>query len=386
MKKIAVILWLGFYASLGAAIPVTAKTTTSSSKTSEVVLDRDTTLSELNELAYELIKQGQYDQAFKYSEQARRIAVYQNDNHHLARALTNLGSSYFYLSQHENALRLYNSAYDIARSNNDFPGISRALNNIGAVYVALENYTDATNVFQKSYAAEKESQLAKLQTLVNLMHASSLGRIYPDFVKYTEQLEQEIPKVKDAFTIAYYFQNLGEVAVFNGDLPLAETYFKKALKISEDEGFQTLRIENLLDLAEAALVQGDTINALNRVDDILAVTNKDNLNKSHFAKAYEILYRVYKMESQFEQALASLESHNRYANDLRELKVRQLAEIARIERQTQEQIDNLSTAEGQNIKLQQQLQDYKTWFWLSLLLTLVLVAALISLLVAKKNT
>ncbi|NVJ50496.1 MAG: tetratricopeptide repeat protein [Gammaproteobacteria bacterium] len=351
----------------------------SANQLDSLTLNEASTTHQLNEQAYQHIKQGHYDLAFKFSEQARRLAVYQNDNINLSRALTNIGSSYFYLSQHEKALQQYQSAYDIARLNHDKEGISRALNNIGAVYVALENFTDAANIFKQCYDHEDKDELAKVQTLINWVHASSLGRIYPEFVELTEQLNRDIQTIEDPFTLAYFHQNMGDVFLFNEQPEKATTHFNIALDISKKHEFSTLKISNLLDLAEVALRQGETIEALNRIDDILSSENHSNLNKEHFAKAYHLLFRVYKAESQFEQALASLESYNRYAHELRELKVRQLAAIAKVERQTQQQIESLSFAEGKNLQLQSELNIYQSYFHISALLALALLSITIFL-------
>ncbi len=330
-------------------------------------LDSPGIVEDLNSLAYEHIKSGEYSEAFKYAEQARVNSFYYNNNDQLARALTNIGSCYFYLQQFEKATLNYKSALEVARKNNNIVEISRALNNLGTVNLEIKNYSEAYAFYKQAYEVEKGrkeiTELSHWQTIVNLTQAAVLAGEYPEYEIFTELMEQKAADINDPFSLVYYFQIKGDLAVFNKDYDNAESHYHNALKLAEKHEYQALEKEVILDLTDLFLIQSRLNDAQKLVDLVLNSPNNKE-TPDQYIRAHRLAYQLSKQQDLADKALHHLEEALELEASSRDITVRHLSEITKIEFQTEQQKEALQRVQKINQQLNAKLESTKLKMWL----------------------
>jgi tetratricopeptide (TPR) repeat protein len=183
-----------------------------------------------------LVKEGQYEKAKDYYEQALAIARVADDYAVERAAIGNLGSVYLKLEQYEKAKDYYEQALDIAQETGDRTGEGFWLGKLGNIYLmkegqyekAIDNYEQALDIAQETSDRTGEGR-----------QLGNLGRVYQGQGEY----EKAIDYYEQALAIAqetgddegegFWLGELGRVYQGQGEYEKAKDYYEQALDILE---------------------------------------------------------------------------------------------------------------------------------------------------------
>ena len=181
-------------------------------------------------LASATLAQGNYETARQYAQQACALAQAANNRWFMAYCLNDWGNVARALGEYTEAERHYRSSYVIREEFGDPEGMAVALNHLGEIAVLQQDYQEAQQRFQRSHT------------------------IYGD--------------INDKGGLATSLNGLGKVACVLGQYQAARHYLHQALEIVAEIRFLSLTFSILINIGELLLQSGSQARGL----EILALT------------------------------------------------------------------------------------------------------------------
>ena len=321
---------------------------------------------EANETAYAHLMKGEYEQAYKLSNIAKRKALLEDDQQELARAISNIASNLYYLGNFEQALSLYKESLNIAQSQNDILGIDRALGNISAIYLDLGKYTEALNYQVRDYELLKDTDDTRLKAKALI----GLSEIYvrlgdkPKAYKYFNLAKKLLTNHDFPFYDAYILIRQSAIATLDGDYEKSIQSLNEALSVAKKNNFHGLRVQILAEMAEYNFKNGDIASA--KENAVIALESAKQLKmKSSELQSHQLLSRIHEDAGQYNLALKHNKKVFEIDKEITGEKVQLLAEVTKIDRQVQETEERLHQSEQETqiaqLQLETQRQNQITW-------------------------
>ncbi|MCO7222928.1 tetratricopeptide repeat-containing sensor histidine kinase [Pleionea sp. CnH1-48] len=312
---------------------------------------------ELNKLAYEKIKAGEYNLAFQLADTARDWSIRLNNQGELARALSNMGASLRYVGDFESALRYLRQSLTVTQQNGDAWGEERALTNIGNLYIELGNndeskhkknnkqtyqeakdyYLEAQDYYQKALDvnAPENTQTTRTQLIINLALAHALLKEHDKAQLLFDEVNNYVSHIEDEFTLIFFYRIQGKAAMQRKDYESALEHYRQAHSIAQQTKYSGQLMASQLDLAQVYFDEGKF--ALAEEFALLAVNNaRQQGYRQKELNAHKLLVTYYKYAQDYAKALFHLESATILTEILHNKKAAQFAEIVRIDRQVNE--------------------------------------------------
>jgi tetratricopeptide (TPR) repeat protein len=192
----------------------------------------------LNQLAYEYINLGNYEEALPYIQKALKKATDINYSKAIALAFNRMGIIYLYQGNYEKALNSLQQALIIYEKIGDKKGISGLYFRIGGVYTSEGNYRKAINNFLKSLKIgeeiKDERSIAEAYNSIGIIYfyQRNNGKALENYAKSLKFFEV----VGDKKRIAGVHNNIGIVYGSSKDYKKALENQLIALKIREETG------------------------------------------------------------------------------------------------------------------------------------------------------
>jgi signal transduction histidine kinase len=288
---------------------------------------------QLNIKAYNKLMAGAYNKSYQLSIQAKAQAEKEKNNKETARALSNLASNLSYLGKNESALALYNQSLAIAKSIDDYTEIDRAINNIADIYSQLSNLTESHKYRLQLYefSQKKGSKYDQLTAAIGLASSySNLGELV-EARYYQDQSKDLLQEVPNSFLEVYVWLGEYEISAQLNDKIQARKALSNALQISTKNKYDGLIATTRTKIAENYFKYNQLEKAEQESLAIIDLVQKLQL-KNKELQNHLLLSRIYESTRDFEKSL----NHTKQATKLNELisgeRVRQLAEITKIER------------------------------------------------------
>lgn len=313
---------------------------------SSLSLDASSNVSEtakqLNNTAYEYLKRGSYKKAYELSLKAKQQATVENNDIELARSISNQASNLFYLGENEQALSHYNESLKIAKEVDDFDGIERAMSNIAAVYEQLKNLPETIKYRHDLY----ERSLARGTTKHKLMALISLSQTYLKLKNITQAehyhaLASEMyAKEENAFLRIYLLFSKAGIYRLNHRYENAIITLRTALKVARENKFNGLIASTRDNIAEIYFENKDFIKAEKESQIALELAIELQL-KAKELESYQLLSQIYEAKKDYKSSLEHAKKAQKIEAKLSGEKIKQLAEITKIDRQFAETEEKL---------------------------------------------
>lgn len=172
-------------------------------------------------------------QAETYAQQAVHLAEQLGDDNNLAKALWQLGVTYFLQRRLDKSEQVHQQALALRKKHNDPRSLAESYNGLAPVYVEQGRHTDALDLFNKALAlyrqVDDDAGMGKtLGNIANLHHARGHYTISLDFhVKALHYREA----VGDRDGTANTYQSIGSLYLEVREYELSIEYSRQALDI-----------------------------------------------------------------------------------------------------------------------------------------------------------
>lgn len=235
-------------------------------------LSRDTfhIIRALNNLAYDYIQTGAYNESAEYyfkallQENKSKIDAHAQFQTEKTKTLNGLGEIYLYTDQPDEAMYYFRKALQPENHNQDPKVLAIVLQNIGTAYEYDRQYDSAHVFYQKSLEYHiKSNSLSGLNNC--FWHIGNLYMIEGDFenaLVYLESAYSSLSGTSDKRNWLNVTLSLGEVNIKKGKYFNAETYLGNALKMSEELNLPYYLGKVYFLLSGLHRIQGKTVLAL----------------------------------------------------------------------------------------------------------------------------
>jgi tetratricopeptide (TPR) repeat protein len=216
--------------------------------------------------------QGDYPGAQEHYQLA--MTTYRAEGHRQREAdiLTNLGTTYYETGDHPTARDYYERALSIYRTVGDRWAETMALNNLGMVYCDLGDFEASREHHQQALDIRITlgDRWGEANSRVNLALVL-LGLGDDDSARQHCQGALTIQReIGDRRGEGYSLTYLGHALIGLGELEAAAEAYEEAIQLRRELGQYSLLIDGWAGLAQIAMAQGHSDQALERAEDILA--------------------------------------------------------------------------------------------------------------------
>lgn len=257
-------------------------------------------------------RQGQYDQAKEYFEQSLNIASQSNKDLVLnAQVAANLGLTYMNQGDYDEGIRCQLDQLQVCEQHNDKQGMASLYTNLGIVYFEKGDYDAALDSYQKGLELSEELG-NKLLTSIAIGCIGSVYERQGDYQRAMENFQRDLEiceELGDKQGTAIALGLIGELYSVEGQFQKAIEYLQKNLMLCEELSYQkgiakavntlgdvfyytreyerslhfydraievTRRINNKLVLASSLAEKAQVLLAMNRLEDLPAITKEAN--------------------------------------------------------------------------------------------------------------
>lgn len=298
---------------------------------------------------------------------------------HLLEAYNQLGQAYFTKSDYPDSYRSLKNALDIAKEIGDKRLLGRQYLNLGVMFGLLNSHKlaeeylyDGLNLL-KGY--KDESIEARLSS--NLAYCLTKKGEWSRAIPLLDFSISVFEKLKMPAWLAFSYNNMGDIYLEQENFELAESYFKKSLKIHDQIDDIKGRADAYLGTAKSNLGLRNYIQADFFTKNSLDLYNKMDL-KTGRERCFKVLYNLYKQTNQPLMALKFLEKSDSLITIIaREENNTNITMLnTKLEFDNEKRLEN----DANNEKLAQQSR-YIQWF-----IGLIAVSLLVSILIFKSNS
>ncbi|GEM_PF-6372002 len=326
--------------------------------------------------AYE--QQQEYGLALVHLKTAKDLYQDRQDTVRTGLIINNLANIYFHTGKYDDALNYYFTAVALKQQANDQAGLARSYANIALVYKNIGNQHKALDYNLKAIALQRQEK-DSFNLSISLLNAGNIYRKlqhYDSALAYHHQALTLSRQLNDSIGIGLAYFSMGNVALVQDNLPEANRYFKDALIVFEQLQIISYRVQTYANRATTYLKMGKLANARAAALKGLQLLDGVEVKTTH-QSLVETLYKIYKQQGDYNQALHYHELFMAYTDSL--LDAAKLRKLTRLEtdfqiKQKDQEIALLNKTRELN---RLQIQEAKTTrLFLVILLALIVVVAI----------
>ncbi len=207
------------------------------------------------------------------------------------------GLLYKELGEYDKALEQYYSSLSVSDSINWTEGVSTAMNNIAVLYNLHGNTPQAIKTLRQSWEIAEADSINSLlfDIALNMLEMYSQLKIFDSANVYGQKALQVASDIKSPYNSAYTYLGFGKLYLYQKENDMATESLKKAIGISDDNGYEEIRLESLLFLAKAFRDQNklaacdSTLDVAGHIDDEIKLPNLHIRFLEQKARLYEQL-------------------------------------------------------------------------------------------------
>lgn len=183
-------------------------------------------------------RQGNYNAAKPYAEDALALARPVNQWQEAARSLTHLGIISIYQGNFDSANQYFEDNLQISREHDDLKGTAHSLNNLGNLANMRGEFTKAADYHQLALQMRRDigDQHGVAGSLANIGIVAEVQGDYKAANDYYQQCLEIFQEIGDRHSIASILGNMGHIAHAQKDYTAAYTYYENSLEISREIG------------------------------------------------------------------------------------------------------------------------------------------------------
>ena len=245
-------------------------------------------------------------------------------NLRLANGYTSLGSAIDEKGNVELALEKYKKALHYARLSNDNGVLGLIINNLASIHYNMKDYTTAMNYLKESYAlclVSKDKENLPLYLLNIGSVYKEIGQIDSALLYSNKGLDlystynnsYGVASSKNIIALIYLEQKKEELALSN---------FSEALQIAKENNYETIALMVQNNLGFIYYKRNENEIAKKYLQEVQSKALEfGNLNI--YIKATGTLYKIYKKEGDFKNALLMFEENRKYQDSLSSSEVKE---------------------------------------------------------------
>ncbi|MBE7553309.1 MAG: tetratricopeptide repeat protein [Anaerolineales bacterium] len=195
---------------------------------------------------------GDYVEAARFGEEARRLSESRSDKQNLQIALYVLAEAAFAQGEYESALSYDQQAYTLTQETDNRWFMAYVLLSLGHVARALKDYAQARQHYQASHtlADEFDNLEGRAVTLGHLGWVAWLQQEYAEAMQLYQQSLALYREIGDRGGLATSLSGLAETACALGQYQTAQQNFREALEITSAMQFVPLTLAILVGVAQ----------------------------------------------------------------------------------------------------------------------------------------
>jgi tetratricopeptide (TPR) repeat protein len=271
-------------------------------------------IDQLNVWAYEYLK-SRPDISRQISLLSQEKAQSINYTRGYARALSNIGSSYWSEGIYEIAQNYYLAAARQYQSINDSVGLGKMYNNIGEVYKKLELYSKALEYQLLSYELIKNSVGTRPLALYNIGETYLGMKQLEDATDYMNQALELAKQDGDKKVTAYCYWSIGNINSRNGKYNEALGYYTLSEKLWKELGEKRSAVQNYQDFANAYKSLGEYDKATTYLTEASQLAEEIHA-QDLIARNYLYRFKLDSVRKDFSGALKNLYRYNTLKDSL----------------------------------------------------------------------
>ena len=218
----------------------------------------------LLELGLVAEKQGDFTQALDFYQKAQALAVAENLQKGLSKALLYQANSHWFQGNYQKAFRFQKESLKIAEAENDKRQQTFIYNTLGLIYWTLNDSERALDHLNHSLELAEEIR----STLDVASANNNIGLVYRKDKKYEKSIEyfnkalEKDIELKSKWGQGYTHRNLGMSFMRMGQLDQAEPHITRAIALSREIGNQTNLVKSMLESGHLAIEKNDCAKAI----------------------------------------------------------------------------------------------------------------------------
>lgn len=192
----------------------------------------------LNFLGSHFWRNGQYNQALIYYQQALTIRNQYNNDFDIVNSLINIGNTYQNMGKFDNAIEYQTEALKLAENWENITPKAQILNYIGNIYWRKSLYDSALVYYKKSIAIYTQigDKLKTASLNDNIGNSFKMSSQFDSAMIYYNKALEIRQTMKAKSDIAYSLSNIGSTYWQSAKYPQALEYYFQALDIRENIG------------------------------------------------------------------------------------------------------------------------------------------------------
>jgi tetratricopeptide (TPR) repeat protein len=262
----------------------------------------------LGNIAYLLVKTGNYDEALPIFEQCLELDRKIGDRQGEGVTLNNLATTAHAKGDYDRALRYLEQSLAIQQQIGDRQGEGVTLSNISQIYDAKGDYDTSLRYLEQSLAIQQQigDRKGEGTTLNNISQIYSAKGDYDTSLRYLEQSLAIQQQIGDRKGESVTLNNIGQIHKVRGNYDEALRYAEMDLAICREIGDRQGEGVTLNNLATTAHAKGDYDRALRYLERSLAIRQQIGDRKGEGATLNNIS-QIYDAKGDYDTALRYLE-------------------------------------------------------------------------------
>ncbi len=174
---------------------------------------------------------------------------------------------------------------------------------LGNINSNMENYGEAQLYFHKALVLAQKSNSSQQANIMNY-----IGRAHGKLMRFDsaehwikQALEKELTNPQPGATIAYIYNNLGEIYYYQKNYTQALQFYNQAAALDYTKTNEYGRTYTLNGLAHVYHATGKETDAIAALEESLLISVK-NLYRDKTREAYGLLYQIYEARGEFKRA------------------------------------------------------------------------------------
>jgi tetratricopeptide (TPR) repeat protein len=198
---------------------------------------------------------GDYEEAFRLGDEARRLSEARGDGDNLQNAYAVLTSTAYTQGRYAEAEHYARQAHHYATRADNQWFLAYIYDDLGLIAQGLGNYDEATHYFARSYTL-REAFDDPAGMAITSMHLAEIALQQQRWAEASDRYERSLKnyyEINDRGGLAAAHEGLGRIAAVQGNVAEAQRHFHSALQTASQIGFTPVLLSILAGVAELLL-------------------------------------------------------------------------------------------------------------------------------------
>ncbi|HTF16493.1 MAG TPA: tetratricopeptide repeat-containing sensor histidine kinase [Chryseolinea sp.] len=243
------------------------------------------------------------NQALKYAEEAKDLALLLNYKRGQCRALENIGWLFYRRGDFSEAFELSAASLKLAESLNDKLTAAKCLNTIAAVRIEQKQYGEGISNLKKAYRISREidDKQAMARSINNVAFCFLQSEQIDSAAIYGKEALALSREANARYLVGFALRTLGDVEMAHGRYQDALLKFNEIIRIATELQNIFLQVSTNHRIGKAFYVLGKNVEALNTLNANLGVARKYGF-KSELERSLKLIAEIHASTGELHRA------------------------------------------------------------------------------------